>query len=199
MQFYKQTTRYSNAAASLMLILNHYNKDFEINKENEYKIWHNSVVLPTRGSSLFSLAMITNEHKINTKLIVGSPEFKFPNYKYKMYSQKEVYQAKFSNELYYKKALDKGIDIEERNFEFDEVKEQLKDGKFLLLRLDIGPLLNIRATCNYLFVYAYGNGKFLINDTKSGKPLQIKEELMKVMFNNVKIKCKRDNRMLILG
>ena len=42
MQPYKQTTKYTSAASALLMVLDHYDK-LKPTRENEYKIWNDSV------------------------------------------------------------------------------------------------------------------------------------------------------------
>jgi hypothetical protein len=197
MEIYKQTTKYTGAASSLLMVLNYFKK-LELNKENEYKIWQNSALLPTRVSSIFALAVIAENMGVKTKVVVGTTRFDYPNYRFKKYRLKDIEQARYTSTIYLKKAKDKKIPIEEREFDIEEVKQRLKEGKVLLLRLNVGVLRKKKVTCNYVVVYGYSNEKFLLVDSKKGKML-VPEEEMKEALETVKTKGKRDKRMIIFG
>lgn len=200
MKHYKQTTIYTCAAASLMSVLHHFNKDFELSKANEFRIWESSAVLPTRGSSLYALGLYAHKQNITTKIIVEEPEYKFPGYRFKSYKKKEIDIADFHSELYYNRAKEQGIDIEERNFTLDEVKSLLKRNKVLLLRVIIGLLRDTKVNKrnpHYIPVYKYEKGEFHIIDPRRG-PVKIKEKEFEAAFNAVK-ECHRDNRMIVFG
>lgn len=198
MQFYQQTTDATHAAASLMLMLNHFKGGkFEISKENEFHIWHRTATLPTKVSNIFALAMLAKKEKLKVSLIVGDIDYRFSNDGEKKFTKKEIYQAKYMNNLFYQKAKQK-MKIEQRVFKFQEVKDWIKNGKILLLRLNIGILdgTNNHLT-KYFLVHGYGNDLFLINDTREGENLRVKEGIFKEAFETVKSKCKKDNQVII--
>ncbi|MBU0461054.1 MAG: peptidase C39 family protein [Nanoarchaeota archaeon] len=200
MQQYKQTTIYTCAAASLMSIINHFKPEFALSRENEFLIWERSAVLPTRGSSLYALALFAHKQSIPVKIFVEEPEYKFPGYRFKSYKKKEIDVADFHSELYYKRAKEARIPIEERNFNIDEVKTLLKRKKVLLLRVIIGLLRGTQVNKrnpHYIPVYQYEDGFFYIIDPRRGM-IKIQEELFKEAFDAVH-DCKRDNRMIVFG
>jgi ABC-type bacteriocin/lantibiotic exporter with double-glycine peptidase domain len=200
MQPYKQTTKYTCAPASLAMIINHFKQDFLLNIENEFDIWQKSATLPTKGSSLYALAIYAHQQGIPLSMVVGEHEYKFPGYKFKAYKKKEIEIANFSSQLFYKKAKELDIDIEERRFTLDEVKKRLREGKVLLLRLIIGVIRDSKdnkRNPHYLPVYGYKDDKFLIMDPKKG-PLEVDEQIVKEAFDKVE-EVKRDHRMIVFG
>ena len=199
MEHYKQTTDSTSAAASLMLIINHFNNKFPINKENEFKIWQKTAALPAKGSSIFALALLAKKNGLRVKAIVGDKEYRFSNHRLKKYTKKEIYEAKFTSNLFYEEAIKEGVDIEEREFDFNEVKEMIKQKKVIMLRVNSGDLFNTYDITQYLLIHGYGNNIFLYNDTINGKTTQLKEYLLKQAFENVKRKCRRDYRMIVFG
>ncbi len=201
MEFYKQTTKYTCAAAGLMMILNHFNPDFKLTRQNEFLIWHRSAVLPMRGSSIYALSLIAQDFGVKAEVVVGEVQYKFPAYRFRSYKLKEVQIADYSSNLFYNSAMEKGIKISVKEFGLEEVKQLLNKGKILLLRVNIGLLRGTKANKNiahYLTVYNYGDGKFLVVDPLKGKSI-VHEEQMQEIFETVKTKCKRDNRMIIFG
>jgi len=197
MEAYKQTTKYTSAASSLLMILNHFGK-LELTKENEYKIWQNSAQLPTRASSIFALATIAQNLGVKTKIVVGNTKFEYPNYRFKKYKLKDIEQAKFTSNIFLKKAKERNILVEERDFDLEEVKKHLREGKVLMLRVNVGKIRDRKVTCNYVVVYGNSNNKFLIMDTRRGKML-IPEEDMREALETVTTKGKRDKRLVIFG
>lgn len=181
----------------MLMILNHFNK-LELTKDNEYKIWQNSAQLPTRASSIFALATIAENLGIKTRIIVGNTKFEYPNYRFKKYKLKDIEQATYTSNLFLKKAKEKKIAIEERDFNLEEVKKHLKGGKILMLRINVGKIRDRKVTCNYIIIHGYSNKKFLIIDSKKGKML-IPEEEMQEALETVVSKGKRDKRMIIFG
>jgi hypothetical protein len=197
MEIYKQTTKYTGAASSLLMVLNHFGK-LELTKENEYKIWQNSAQLPTRVSSIFALAVIAENVGIKTRIVVGNTKFEYPNYRFKRYKLKDIEQAKFTSSIFLRKAKEKKIPVEERNFDLEDVKKRLREGKTIMLRINVGKLRGKKVTCNYVVVNGYSNKKFLMIDAKKGKML-VPEEEMQEALETVTTKGKRDNRMIIFG
>lgn len=181
------------------MILNHFDNSFELSKENEFRLWQQSCALPTRSSSIFSLANIAHQRKIPVKVIVGDAEYKFPNYRFLGYKLGEIEEATFFSELYLKEAKKAGIKIDEREFDIDEVKNFLKQKKILILRLNAGVLRGQRSTANYIPVFDYKNGKFSLIDPKDGLKKDVDELKMKEALETVKTKCKRDLRIAVFG
>ena len=71
MKPYLQTTEFSTAASSLLTILHHFNSEIPLTKDKEFEIWHETVNLPTRGSSIFALANYAKKKGLNPKIIVA--------------------------------------------------------------------------------------------------------------------------------
>jgi ABC-type bacteriocin/lantibiotic exporter with double-glycine peptidase domain len=200
MQLYKQTTKYTCAAASLAMIINHFRPDYKLDIENEFDIWHKTATLPTRGSSIYGLAIYANEWRVPLSVIVGTHEYKFPGYKFKAYKKKEIEIANFSSERFYKKAILIGIPIEEREFTLEFVKDLLKQGKVLLLRLIVGVIRQSKEnkrSSHYIPVYGYADGKFKVMDPRKG-PIEVSEDVVKEAFDKVE-EVKRDHRMIVFG
>lgn len=200
MQPYKQTTLYTFAAASLASTINHFKPDFLLNVENEFDIWHKTATLPTRGSSIYALAIYAFEKGIPVRVVVGEHEYKFPGYKFRAYKKKEIEIANFSSQLFYTKAKSLGISVEERQFDLNEVKELIKDNKVVMLRLIIGIVRGSdknKRNPHYLPVYGYEDGCFLLLDSHRG-PLRVKESVVQEAFEKVD-DVDRDNRMIIFG
>ena len=199
MKNYKQTTKFSGLASALMIIINHFNSKFSVDRKNEFRLWRESVLLPSRGSCIFRLGIIANRLKVPVKIIVEDPKYKLPQvYKFRIFSKKEIYDAKFMSDINLEESKNKSI-VDIRNFTLDEVKEALKNHKLVLLRVNMGPLIHVRTVPDYILLYGYGNNLYLWNNTLKGETMRINEKLMKECFMQVKTKCKRDNRVIIFG
>lgn len=202
MQTYKKSTKFTNVASSLMLALNHFNLSTELNRENEFKIWQKTVILPTRGSCIFLSALQAHQNNIPTKVIVENTEYRFPQsskIKNLFFSKKEIYDAKFSSELNLKEAKSKGLNVEVRDFDLNEVIGYLKQNKIVLLRVNIAPLVKSKSIPDYILLYGFGNDKFLWANTFEGDITKIPKEKLKECFTTLKTKCKRDNRIIVFG
>ncbi len=200
MKHYKQTTKYTCAAASLGMIINHFKKDFKMEWGVELDIWHRTAALPTRGSSLYALAIYAHEQGVPLKVVVAEPEYKFPGYKFKAYKKKEIELADRISTMFYNRAKEAGIDIDENDFTLEDVKRLLGDGKVLLLRLIVGIVRGTKENKrnpHYLPVYGYSKGKFKIMDPRKG-PIEVHEVIVQEAFDKVK-EVKRDNRMIVFG
>ncbi|MFC1722687.1 peptidase C39 family protein [Nanoarchaeota archaeon] len=200
MKPYHQSTKYTCGASSLAMIINHFNPDFKLNQQNEFEIWNHSVALPLRGSNLFGLALYAHNKNIPCKVIVGKKEFKFPGYRFKAYKKKEVEIADKSSSIFIKRLKDNDIQIEERDFNLDEIKSLLTDGKVLLLRLIIGTIrqsTDNKRTSHYIPITSFSDNKFEVFDPGAGR-LLIPEKRFRQSFEKVK-EVKRDNRMIVFG
>ncbi|MBW2964032.1 peptidase C39 family protein [Candidatus Woesearchaeota archaeon] len=200
MQHYKQTTKYTCAAASLAMIINHFKPEFKLNQENEFDIWHKSAALPVLGSSIYGLALYANQNGIPALVVVGEKEFKFPGYKFKAYKKAEVDMAARSTKYYLDKVERAGMVVEQREFTLKEVKNLLAQGKVILLRLVVGIIRGTKdnkRNPHYLPVFGYKDGKFTIVDPKMGK-LDVDEAVVQEAFDKI-LELKRDPRMIVFG
>lgn len=200
MQHYKQTTKYTCAAVSLAMIVNHFKPEFELNQENEFDIWHKSAALPVLGSSIYGLALYANQQGIPAMIVVGEKEFKFPGYKFKAYKKAEVDIAARSTKYYLDKVERAGMLVEQREFTLKEVKNLLAQEKILLLRLVIGIVRGTKdnkRNPHYLPVFGYKDGKFNLVDPRMGK-LSVDEAVVQEAFDKI-IELKRDHRMIVFG
>ncbi|MBT4823895.1 hypothetical protein HN695_00830 [Candidatus Woesearchaeota archaeon] len=196
----EQSTRFTAAAIGLMRIINHFNKEFILSKENEFSIWHNSVNLPTRASSIYGLASFAKAQGLNPKVIVGNHEYNFPNYRFQAYKKEEINNAKFSSYMHQRKAREDGIEIEERDFDFEEIKQILKKKNLVLLRLNKQIFHGMRPEANYFAIFSYNEkaNEFTINDPAKGEKI-VPEIQLQEAFETLKTKCHRDNRMLVVS
>ena len=193
-----QSTRFTSAATAFMHIINHFDKDFQLSRENEFLIWHTGVNLPTRSSSIYSLAEFAKNHGLDVKVIVGAQEYSFPNYRFQSYKKEEIENAKFSSFLLQKRARQSGVEIEEREFGFEKVKSLLEEGKVLLLRMNSQIFHGFKPLANFYAVFSYDDGIFSVLDPQEGKK-DVKEAEFKDAFETLKTKCRRDNRMIVFG
>ncbi|MFH1064697.1 MAG: peptidase C39 family protein, partial [Candidatus Woesearchaeota archaeon] len=156
--------------------------------------------LPTRGSSIYALATYAHEQGVPLKMVVAEPEYKFPGYKFKAYKKTEIELADRISTMFYTKAKEAGITIDENDFTLDSVKRLLTEGKVLLLRLIIGIVRGTKENKrnpHYLPVYGYSGGKFLIMDPRKG-PMKVDEAVVEEAFDKV-TEVKRDHRMIVFG
>jgi len=198
MQFYQQTTPYTSGASSLLMVLNHFNQKFKLIRRNEFDIWHRSAVLPTKSSSIYALAKIATQNKIKTKVVVGNPNYKFPNYRFKGYKLEEVKQAEYTSKIYRGAAIKAGVEIQEDDFSLADAKEQIKTGKLVMLRLDVGDISEQEHEVKYVLISAINKKKWEIHDPSNGI-LNIDEIEIKKAFDDVLLKRKRDHRMIVFG
>jgi hypothetical protein len=194
------STRFTTSAIGLLHILNHFNQEFILSKENEFKIWHSSVNLPTRSLSLYGLASFAKEQGVNAKVIVEEHEYSFDLNILPPHKKEEIGNAKFSSFLHQKKARELGVEIEENPFTMEDVKNFLKEGKLILLRLNKQAFFGYKPEQTYFAIMEYNekDETFLIIDPKEGSKT-ISEDKMFEAFDTLKTKCRRDHRMIVLG
>lgn len=199
MQHYKQTTYHTSGPSSLLMVLNHFNPKVKLDRKNEFKIWLESAVLPTRASSIYALATIAHKNNIKTKVVVGNLKYKFPNYRFRGYKLEEVKEASLVSRLYYNRAIKSGVDIEEHDFTLEDVKKLLKEGKFVILRLDAGFIGGVHEhEVKYILLASYKNKRFEIMDPGSSRII-VPESEVREAFDSVITKRKRDHRMIVFG
>jgi predicted double-glycine peptidase len=195
MEEYLETTEFTCGSSALIMVLKHFNK-LEPNRENEFRIWMKSALLPVRASSIYGLALCAKELGLEPEVYAETKEYEYPNYRFKSYTLKEVNQAKFTSNLYLKDAEKNNIKIYEKKITFDDIKKLLTNKKIIIIRLNVGIFREHKAQSNYVVVYGYGDKKFLVIDPKIGKKI-IPEEQFKESFETVITKCKRDHRMIV--
>ncbi|MBI4738734.1 peptidase C39 family protein [Candidatus Woesearchaeota archaeon] len=200
MELYKQTTPYTCAAASLMMAVQHFKPTYLLTRENEFEVWHQSATLPTRGSSIYGLALVAHREGVPVRIFAEEPEYKFPGYRFKAYKKKEIEVADFSSHLLYEKVKKRGIPIAENDFTINDIKKSLSQKKVVVLRVIIGILRGTKfnkRNPHYIPIFAYENDQYTIMDPHDGKRVVPGEKLQEA-FDAVK-DCKRDHRMLVLG
>ncbi len=198
MKPYFQTTPFTTAASALVSILHYVNPHFSPEKENEFQIWHNTVNLPTRGSSIYALALYAQEQGVQPTVVVEKPEYSFPDYRFYRYTKEDVEHATFSEETYRRKAENAGITIHTKQITLTDIKKVL-DNNILLLRLNTKPIRNQkRNTSNYIVVTGYADGYYHIIDPAFAA-LSIPELTMQEAFESLGNKKYRDHRMIMFS
>ncbi len=196
MKQYLQTTPFTTAPSALLILLHHYNPKIKLNRENEFKIWGESVNLPTRASSIYGLALCAKKNGLKCKVIVENKEYDFPDYRFYRYTKEDVENAFYCSKLYYQSALNNDVEIEEKKIIFNEIKQLLKK-HHLMLRINTKPIRKEkRNSSNYIVVFDYKDNMFSIIDPKCGE-LSIPEPTFKEAFETLETKKYRDHRMII--
>lgn len=199
MKFYRQTTEYTTAACSLLMITHHFKPDFKLNRENEFNVWRQSVNLPTRAASIYGLAVFAHNSGLSVKVVVEEMEYNYPDYRFKGYTKKEIDEAKFMSKSHAKEARSLGVTIEERDVEIDEIKNLLKEGKTLMLRVNAGIFRDTASTSKYLVFYKLKDeSNFTVLDPVKGT-LTIDEIQLAEALETLHSKKKRDRRMLVFS
>ncbi|RME52725.1 hypothetical protein D6783_04015 [Candidatus Woesearchaeota archaeon] len=195
MKPYIQTSEFTTAACGLLMIVNHFKRSFSLSKENEHRIWMASACLPVRASSIYGLAVFAKKQGLRPRIVVGEREYEFPDYRFHRYTKKHIDEAKFTSKLYARDAKELGIPIEERVFDFAEVKSLLEEGRILLLRVNAGILRDAKSTSNYVVVCKDERG-MVVMDPRQGRVI-VDEALLLEAFETLQTKKKRDPRMIV--
>ena len=198
MELYKQTTDYTCAACSLMMVLNHFT-DFKLNRENEFRVWRETVNLPTRATSIYGMAAFAKKHGVDVKMFLEEKEYDYPDYRFKGYTKKEIDDAKYMSRIFAREVHSLGISLEARVIKVEEVFKLLEDGKIIILRVNAGALRDTRSTSKYLpFFIGEGSSLITVLDPVKGELLIDKNALIEA-FVTLQTKKKRDHRMLVFG
>ncbi len=198
MQYYKQTTNYTCAASSLLMVINHFKPLYRLSRKNEFDIWQKSVVLPVRASSIYGLAIYAHENRVKLRVWSQKLDYDFPDYRFKGYTKEDINDAKYMTDMYLKKLKNMNIPLEEKNFKIKDIKRFLEEGKILMVRLDAGVFRKTGRTSNYLVVSGFKNDYFTIYDPLQGK-LHVSEEKFKEAFDDLVERRKRHHSMIIFG
>ena len=196
MKFYRQTTEYTSAASSLLMVLHHL-KDVALSAEEEFSIWHASANLPVRASSVYGLALVAAKHGLSPRLVLEEREYDYPDYLADRYSKKEVDAAKFSSRLYAKRAQEAGIPLDQREVTIDTVLRELGKGRIVLLRLNVGPLRKGEDHSRYVVTYQVeGEDLFTIMDSLFG-PSEVDADVLEACMASLHARKGRDVRMIV--
>lgn len=180
-----------------MMVINHFNDDFELSKENEFLIWRESVNLPTRASSIFGLASFAKAQGLSPELYVGELSYEYPDYRFKGYKKSEIEAAEFMSGLHRGKAFDLGVKIEKKDILVEEIFEMLKKNNFLIMRVNAGIFRKCASISQYL-VFVQENGKIFVYDPELDK-YEVSEEELKESIDTLQTKKKRDFRVLVFS
>ncbi|MCA9478193.1 MAG: peptidase C39 family protein [Nanoarchaeota archaeon] len=197
LESYKQTTNYTGAASALLSIL-HFFQETEFTRENELDIWLKSVILPTRASSVFGIAIYAKEKGLQPKIILEDAHYTYPDYRFKRYTKKQIELAEIIANRYRREAEEKGILIVERDFDVNYVDSLLQKGKILLVRVNAGRLRGTKSTSKYIVVYkkSIEKGKYFIIDPRRRRKKVTREQLEESL-EELKTKKKREKCMIV--
>ena len=198
MRPYTQTTEYTTAACSLMIIMNHLDEKFSLTRANEFDIWRESVNLPTRAPSIFGLARYAKEHGLTPTVVVESLEYDYPDYRFKRYKKSDVDLAQFASKQHLNAAEEADVPINERAISFEEIDGLIKDGHTILIRLNEGLFRGVGSTSKYVVLYGYEEGEYLLADPILDDPfITIDEDTLRESFDTLATKKKRDHKMIV--
>jgi len=182
-----------------MMVLNHFKSSFKLSRDNEFRIWRETVNLPTRAPSIYGLACFAKRYGLDVKIVLEEREYDYPDYRFKGYTKKEIDDAKFSSKLFSKEVSSLNMSIEEREVSFNEIVKLLNEGKILILRVNAGSLRDTRSTSKYLPFYKNKDSSLIsVLDPMKGE-LLIDNKALEESFNTLQTKKKRDHRLLVFG
>lgn len=199
-QPYFQTTPFTTAASSLLAILHFLNPQIPLTREPEFQIWRETATLPTRGSSIYALALYAQKQGFSPTIIVEKKEYAFPDYRFYRYTKEDIEHAAFSEQLHLKQAELAKIPLIVKEINFAEIKQFLLAKKKLLLRLNCKPLRNSKRNSSHFLAvmdFSLEEQKYTLIDPQQGL-LQLEESLFREAFESIGSKKHRDHRMIVL-
>lgn len=197
MQPYLQTTPFTTAATSLLNILHRLDPKIPLTKETEFMIWRETATLPTRGSSIYALALYAQKQGFHPTVIVEKTEYHFPDYRFYRYTKEDIIHATYSEELYRLAAEKAGIPLIVQELPFSDIKKWLTQKKILLIRLNCKPLRNTKRNSSQLLaIISFEKDKYQVIDPAQGL-LHIPEETLREAFASIESKKHRDHRMIL--
>ncbi len=187
---YFQSTSYTTAASCLLTILHHFNK-IPLTKEEEFKIWKETITPPTRASCIYALALYAQKQGLEPKTFVEKQEYSFPDYRFYRYTKEDIEHAAFSSKQYQKQLSN----INVKQISLDFIKDLL-ESHFVIARLNTKPIRQEkRNTSNYIIITNYSHNYFSIIDPAFGC-LSIPQDTLEEAFDSLETKKHRDHRIL---
>lgn len=198
LESYKQTTNYTGASSALLSILHFFDENFELNEDNELDIWLSTVILPTRASSVFGLALYAKKKGLDPKIIIEDANYTYPDYRFKRYTKKQILLAEKIADRYKMKCESEGIIIVEKDFDVNFIDSLLEKRKILLLRVNAGRLRGTKSTSKYIVVYkrAHDRNKYFIIDPRRRRK-KVTREMLEESLIELRTKKKREKCMIV--
>ena len=195
MQPYLQTTNYTCAASSLLTIIHYFKPEMELSRENEFNIWKNTALLPTRASCIYALANYARLNGLNPKVMVEIKGYTFPDYRFYRYTKEDIDNAKFLSKINLKEAERNNVLIEEKEITLNLLKSEVKNN-LLLIRINTRPIRNDKKnSSNYIILHGFSQGYFQIIDPALGA-LSVPESTLQEAFDTLETKKYRDHRLI---
>ncbi len=199
LESYKQTTNYTGASSALLCILHHFfPEEIELNQDNELDIWLSTVILPTRASSVFGLALYAKHKGLQPKIVIEDANYTYPDYRFKRYTKKQIMLAEKIADRYKDKCDEEGIIIVERDFDVHFIDNLLEKNKILLVRVNAGRLRGTKSTSKYIVIYKKAKDKekyFIIDPRRRRK--KVTREMLEESLIELKTKKKREKCLII--
>lgn len=198
LQSYKQTTNYTGAASALLSIIHHFKPEYAMTEEHELDVWINSIIPPTKASSVFGLALVAKEHGLQPKIIIEDATYTYPDYRFKRYTKKQIELAGKIADRYKHKCDEQGILIVERDFDVNYVDSLLQNGKILLMRVNAGRIRGTKSTSKYIAVYkkSIEKNKYFIIDPRMRRK-KVTRDMLQESLDELKTKKKREKCMIV--
>lgn len=197
MKPYIQTTQYTTGVSSFINILQLL-KEIEPTRELELSIWKQTANLPTRAPSIYSLALIAKQHNLNPKIIVGTTQFDYPDYRFYRFTKEDVELAALSEAQSIQEAKNNQIEIIHKEIQFQEIIQELQNKNALLVRLNTKTFREEekRNSSSYIALTNINENKIEIIDPTQGI-LTLNKEVIQESFESLIEKKHRDARMII--
>ena len=196
MRPYFQSTSFTCAASSLLTILHYIKNEIPLTKDKEFDIWKKTTNLPTRGSSIYALAIYAKEQGLNPKVIVENKAYSFPDYRFYRYTKEDIEHAAFSEQQHLNDFKKKKVELEEREITLEDIKKEIRNNP-ILLRLNTKPIRKEKKnTSNYVVVQSFIDNYYQIFDPLLGG-LSIPIRTMQEAFDSLETKKYRDHRMIV--
>ena len=199
MKPYFATTEYTTVASAVLTLLHSFDTSIPLTQEEEFRIWQQTTILPTRASSIFALAKVAKSYGANARIVVENEEYEFPDYRFYRYSKADVDSAKLSAQLLREAARNVGVPIEVKEFSLEDVNKELSTGHSVLLRLNVKELRGLkRNSSNYVILHSFDGSHYSMIDT-GDTARSVPKELIAECFETLASKKHRDHRMLIFS
>ena len=192
--YYKQTTGMTCGAAALMMLLKFYDKKFKLDRENEFKIWRDSILMSWRASGLYGLATVALKHGYKVTLL-----------RQKRTVWQDIYETSINEQIGYifkqQEAEAKKLGLRQK---IVKINIKLLRG---LLKKGIPPMVLIREIkphlaldfAHWVIVLGIDKNFVYINDSMHGKNRQIPLVLFERALDTLpELKCGFDKEVLVI-